>query len=264
MLRRSVCQTLNLEKLRTTLKFRKKKKKLSPWVCFLHVPPQNAFVGLYTLRDKEKARAIGKKENLKSSKGFQIIAHKSDTVFHLGCFVITHIFKSCKKKIKEIKVFIKEMKLREVCWVKGTSASCPFERTTITLKDLRQNILASLATCSLVPRASRFWERMKEVASLEARFRPPLLKQGMKAGTPTYLTELISPYVPMRALRSADQLLLEQLTHKLKLTANLSLSLKLSLRPIFFDKHIFRLSIFFIFRTFRLLIFSILRIFYIF
>ena len=49
--------------------------------------------------------------------------------------------------------------------------------------------------------------------------------------------------------------------------AHLSLSLKLSLRPIFFDKHIFRLSIFFlflIFRTFRLLIFSILRIFYIF
>ena len=49
--------------------------------------------------------------------------------------------------------------------------------------------------------------------------------------------------------------------------AHLSLSLKLSLRPIFFDKHIFRLSIFsffLIFRTFRLLIFSILRIFYIF
>ena len=49
--------------------------------------------------------------------------------------------------------------------------------------------------------------------------------------------------------------------------ALLSLSLKLSLRPIFFEKHIFRLSIFFlflIFRTFRLLIFSILRIFYIF
>ena len=35
---------------------------------------------------------------------------------------------------------------------------------------------------------------------------------------PTYLTELISPYVPRRALRSADQLLLEQPTHKLKLT----------------------------------------------
>ena len=36
--------------------------------------------------------------------------------------------------------------------------------------------------------------------------------------TPTYLTELISPYVPRRALRSADQLLLEQpiATHKLK------------------------------------------------
>ena len=36
--------------------------------------------------------------------------------------------------------------------------------------------------------------------------------------------------------------------------AHLSLSLKLSLRPIFFDKHIFR--------TFRLSIFSILRIFF--
>ena len=34
----------------------------------------------------------------------------------------------------------------------------------------------------------------------------------------TYLIELISPYVPRRALRSADQLLLEQPTHKLKLT----------------------------------------------
>ena len=46
--------------------------------------------------------------------------------------------------------------------------------------------------------------------------------------------------------------------------AHLSLSLKLSLRPIFFDKHIFRLSIFylfFIFRTFRLSILSSLRIF---
>ena len=47
--------------------------------------------------------------------------------------------------------------------------------------------------------------------------------------------------------------------------AHLSLSLKLSLRPIFFDKHIFRLSIFFSnFWTFRLLIVLILRIFYIF
>ena len=35
---------------------------------------------------------------------------------------------------------------------------------------------------------------------------------------PTYLNEFISPYVPRRALRSADQLLLEQPTHKLKLT----------------------------------------------
>ena len=44
--------------------------------------------------------------------------------------------------------------------------------------------------------------------------------------------------------------------------AHLSLSLKLSLRRIFFDKHIFRLSIFsfLISRTFRLSIFSILWI----
>ena len=34
--------------------------------------------------------------------------------------------------------------------------------------------------------------------------------------TPTYLAELISPYVPRRALRSTDQLLLEQPMHKLK------------------------------------------------
>ena len=34
--------------------------------------------------------------------------------------------------------------------------------------------------------------------------------------TPMYLTELMSPYIPRRALRSADQLLLEQPTHKLK------------------------------------------------
>ena len=34
--------------------------------------------------------------------------------------------------------------------------------------------------------------------------------------TPTYLTELISPYVPQRAHRSADQRLLEEPTHKLK------------------------------------------------
>ena len=34
--------------------------------------------------------------------------------------------------------------------------------------------------------------------------------------TPTYLAELISPYVPRRALRSTEQLLLEQPTHKLK------------------------------------------------
>ena len=87
--------------------------------------------------------------------------------------------------------------------------------------------------------------------------------KALHGAAPTYLTELISPYVPRRALRSADQLLLEQPTHKLKLTglrafsvcaypsgtrfhlrlkaAHLSLFLKLSLRPIFFDKHIFRL-----------------------
>ena len=34
--------------------------------------------------------------------------------------------------------------------------------------------------------------------------------------TPTYLAELISPYVPRRALRSTDQLLLEQPMHELK------------------------------------------------
>ena len=108
--------------------------------------------------------------------------------------------------------------------------------------------------------------------------------KALHGATPTYLTELISPSVPSRALRSADQLILEQPTHKLKLIGlrafsvcapylwnslpfeiKSSASLKLSLRPIFFDKHIFRLSIFsffFIFRTFRLLIFSILRIFF--
>ena len=34
--------------------------------------------------------------------------------------------------------------------------------------------------------------------------------------TTMYLTELISPYIPRRALRSADQLVLEQPMHKLK------------------------------------------------
>ena len=34
--------------------------------------------------------------------------------------------------------------------------------------------------------------------------------------TPTYLSDLISPYMPRRALRSADQLLLQQPTYKLK------------------------------------------------
>ena len=42
--------------------------------------------------------------------------------------------------------------------------------------------------------------------------------KALHGATPTYLTELISPYIPRRALRSADQLLLEQPTHKLKLT----------------------------------------------
>ena len=41
--------------------------------------------------------------------------------------------------------------------------------------------------------------------------------KALHGATPTYLTELISPYVPRRALRSADQLLLEQPTPKLKL-----------------------------------------------
>ena len=85
--------------------------------------------------------------------------------------------------------------------------------------------------------------------------------------TLTYLTEHIDPYVPRRALRSANQLLREQPMHKLKsiwledflsvfLTsgtcfhlrlkaAHLFLSLKLSLRPIFYGKHIFRLLNFF-------------------
>ena len=39
--------------------------------------------------------------------------------------------------------------------------------------------------------------------------------KALHGATPTYPTELISPYVPRRALRSADQLLLEQPTHKL-------------------------------------------------
>ena len=83
----------------------------------------------------------------------------------------------------------------------------------------------------------------------------------------TWLSSSVLMFLCARALRSADQLLLEQLTYKLKLTAHLSLSLKLSLRPIFFDKHIFRLSIFFRFFLFLGLLdfwlFSILRICYI-
>ena len=42
--------------------------------------------------------------------------------------------------------------------------------------------------------------------------------KALHGAAPTYLTGLISPYVPRQALRSADQLLLEQPTHKLKLT----------------------------------------------
>ena len=41
--------------------------------------------------------------------------------------------------------------------------------------------------------------------------------KALHGATPTYLTELITPYVPRQAPRSADQLLLEQPTHKLKL-----------------------------------------------
>ena len=41
--------------------------------------------------------------------------------------------------------------------------------------------------------------------------------KALHGETPTSLTELISPYVTRRALRSADQLLLQQPTHKLKL-----------------------------------------------
>ena len=44
---------------------------------------------------------------------------------------------------------------------------------------------------------------------------PPF--KALHCATPTSLTELISPYVTRRALRSADQLLLQQPTHKLKL-----------------------------------------------
>ena len=40
--------------------------------------------------------------------------------------------------------------------------------------------------------------------------------KALHAVTPTYLAELISPYVLRRALRSTDKLLLEQPTHKLK------------------------------------------------
>lgn len=42
--------------------------------------------------------------------------------------------------------------------------------------------------------------------------------KALHCTAPTHLTKLINPYVPRRALRSADQLLQEQPTHKLKLT----------------------------------------------
>ena len=42
--------------------------------------------------------------------------------------------------------------------------------------------------------------------------------KALHCAAPTHLTKLINPYVPRRALRSADQLLQEQPTHKLKLT----------------------------------------------
>ena len=42
--------------------------------------------------------------------------------------------------------------------------------------------------------------------------------KALHGAAPTYLTELIRTYVPKRALRSADQLQLEEPTHKLKLT----------------------------------------------
>ena len=121
--------------------------------------------------------------------------------------------------------------------------------------------------------------------------------KALHGATPTYVTELISPYVPRRALRSADQLLLEQPTHKLKLIglrafsvcapylwnslpfeikSSASVSIfKAKLKTYLFRQAYFKtfnffhfffyfLLFFFIFRTFRLLIFSILRIFYIF
>ena len=95
--------------------------------------------------------------------------------------------------------------------------------------------------------------------------------KALHGAAPTYLTELISPYVPRRALRSADQLLLEQPTLKLKLTGLRAFSVcapylwnsvpfeiksspvflfffNLSLRPFFFNKHIFRLQILFNYR----------------
>ena len=89
---------------------------------------------------------------------------------------------------------------------------------------------------------------------------------------PTYLTELTSPCVPGRALRFADQLLLELPTQKLKSIGLRAFSvctpylwdflpfkikssasvpiLTLSLRLIFFGQPIFRFLTFSLFRTF--------------
>ena len=52
------------------------------------------------------------------------------------------------------------------------------------------------------------------VLFLRSNFTP---FKALHGATPTSLTELISPYVTRRALRSADQLVLQQPTHKLKL-----------------------------------------------
>lgn len=99
------------------------------------------------------------------------------------------------------------------------------------------------------------------------------------------LTELPSPCVPGRALRFADQLLLELPTQKLKSIGLRAFSvctpylwdflpfkikssasvliLTLSLRLIFFGQPIFRFLTFSLFRTFRLLTFSTFRVFFI-
>ena len=100
--------------------------------------------------------------------------------------------------------------------------------------------------------------------------------KALHGATPTYLTELVSPMFLGELLglltnfywssqRTSSNWLAWGLSQCARLTsgtrfhlrlkvAHLSLSLKLSLRPIFFDKRIFR--------TFRLSTFSILRIFF--